>query len=162
MVIKLNNIIEVIKRNSTLIIFVIITLAIGFGGSLLGGNNDIYEKINTPSFAPPAWLFPVVWTILYIAMGYSAYLVYNERDYSSALYMYFLQLAVNSLWNLFFFRLNWFGFSAIWLALLVICVAAMIYLFSLNNKKAAYIQIPYLIWTGFAFALNLSIYYLNL
>jgi tryptophan-rich sensory protein len=76
--------------------------------------------------------------------------------------MYFLQLAVNSLWNLFFFRLNWFGFSAIWLALLVICVAAMIYLFYLNNKKAAYIQIPYLIWTGFAFVLNLSIYYLNL
>lgn len=161
MVIKLNNIIEVIKRNSTLIIFVVITLAIGFGGSWLGGSTDIYETIKTPSFAPPGWVFPIVWTILYIAMGYSAYLVYNERDYSTALYMYFLQLAVNALWNLFFFRLNWFGFSTLWLSVLILCVIAMIYLFYLCNKKAAYIQVPYLIWVGFAFALNLSIYYLN-
>ena len=158
----MSKIIEVIKRNSTLLIFIAITLAVGFGGSLLGGDTAIYETIKTPSFAPPGWLFPVVWTILYILMGYSAYLVYNERDYSTALYMYFLQLAVNALWNLFFFRLNWFGFSTMWLAVLIVCVASMIYLFYLSNKKAAYLQIPYFLWIGFAFVLNLSIYYLNI
>lgn len=162
MVIILNKIIEVIKQNSTLITFVAITLLIGFSGSLLGGNTDIYETIKTPSYAPPGWLFPIVWTILFVLMGYSAYLVYNERDYSSALYMYFLQLAVNVLWNLFFFRLNWFGFSVVWLAVLIMCVIAMMYLFYLCSKKAGYLQIPYLLWVSFAFVLNLSIYYLNI
>lgn len=130
-------------------------------GSLLGGNTEIYSNINTPSFAPPSLLFPIVWTILYILMGISSYWISNKPNNDLALTIYYIQLIINSLWSFFFFRLNWFLFSFIWIILLILFVIYMIYLFYKLDKKAALIQIPYLLWLIFATILNFSIYYLN-
>lgn len=150
------------KQNiKKLIIFILIPLVVGFIGNLLGGDTDIYTKIATPSFAPPGFLFPIVWSILYILMGISSYLIYKEKNSKDALTIYFIQLGVNALWSLFFFRLNWFLFSSLWLVLLLCLIIYMIYLFSKLNKTAAYIQIPYALWVTFALVLNSSIYILN-
>ena len=149
------------KKYKKLIIFILIPLVVGFVGNLLGGSTDIYTKINRPSFAPPGIVFPIVWTILYILMGISSYLVSKEKGSKEALTVYFIQLGVNALWSLFFFRLNWFLFSSLWIVLLLCLVIYMIYLFAKFNKTAAYLQIPYTIWLAFALVLNSAIYILN-
>jgi len=150
-----------VKKYKKLIIFILIPLVVGFIGNLLGGSTDIYEKINTPSFAPPGFLFPIVWSILYILMGISSYMISKEANNKTALTVYFVQLGVNALWSLFFFRLNWFLFSALWLVLLLCLIIYMIYEFAKLNKTAAYLQIPYALWVTFALVLNSAIYILN-
>lgn len=144
-------------------VFILIPLAVGLVGYLLGGNTDIYSQIVKPSFVPPAFLFPIVWTILYILMGISFYIVANtDSNYTaSALKVYIAQLAVNALWPLFFFRLNLFLFSFLWIILLIVLVGYMIYLFYKIKPIAAYLQIPYLLWLIFASILNFAVYSLN-
>lgn len=149
------------KKYKKLIIFILIPLIVGFLGNLLGGSTDIYNQIKTPPFAPPGFLFPIVWSILYILMGISSYMISKEKESKKALTVYFVQLGVNALWSLFFFRLNWFFFSSLWLVLLLCLIIYMIYEFYKLNKTAAYLQIPYSLWVTFALILNNSIYILN-
>ena len=135
-----------------LITFIIVALAFGGIGALLGGNMDKFDTLNKPAFAPPAILFPIVWSILYILMGISAYIVcVNRTDDQSfknkALAIYLLQLVINCLWTLFFFRLNMLLFSFIW--------------FYKISPIAGILQIPYVIWLIFAAILNYAIYTLN-
>ena len=136
-----------------------------FLGSIIGfltaSSNNYYELI-LPSFAPPAWVFPIVWTILYILMGVSyGLLVQNGQESEDISSIYYLQLFVNLLWPLFFFVLQWRLFAFFWLLLLIGLVIVMIIRFYRNHKGAGLLQIPYLLWLLFAAYLNLSIYILN-
>lgn len=151
------------KSIKTLIISIIIPIAVGIIGSLLGNSSMRFESINKPSFTPPGIIFPIVWTILYILMGISSYLIYisSNKDKTNSLRIYALQLIVNMLWTFFFFNLKWYLFSFIWIILLIVMVSTMIYKFFKINKTAGYLQIPYLIWLIFAAILNFSIYILN-
>ena len=146
-----------------LIICIIIPLVVGGLSSLFMMGSNQYNDLLLPTFAPPGWLFPVMWTILYILMGISCYLIFisNDKDKNKALIVYALQLFINSLWTLFFFRLEWYLFSFFWLILLLVLIIYMIYCFFPINKKASLLQIPYLIWVLFASYLNLGIYILN-
>lgn len=147
-----------------LIISLVISLGVGFLSTLLTMNNqNIYDIINVPSFAPPGWLFPIVWTILYILMGISSYIINEEKDInsSSALQVYGIQLIVNFLWSIIFFNLKNFTFAFIWLILLLVLIIIMIYRFYKISKLAAYLNIPYLLWVIFAGILNFSIIILN-
>lgn len=145
-----------------LILNIIFPLAIGFIGNFLG-NPDSYSIINKPFFSPPAIVFPIVWTILYTLMGISAYMIStsNDKDKNKAYLIYVIQLIVNGLWSLFFFRLRWYLFAFIWILLLISLVIIMIDKFTKISKTSGYLQIPYLIWLIFASILNLSIYFLN-
>ena len=98
-----------------------------------------------------------MWTILYILMGISYFLVENDDTRK----IYYAQLIVNLLWSIFFFVLRWYLFSFIWLLLLLYLITIMIKKFFKYSELAAYLQIPYLIWIVFAGYLNLSIYLLN-
>lgn len=146
-----------------LVISIIVPIVIGLIGSLLGNSNMGFEMVNKPIFSPPGFIFPIVWTILYIFMGISSYLIYtsNNKNKNKALKIYLLQLIVNMLWTFFFFNLKWYLFSFIWIILLIALVITMIKEFTRINKTAGYLQIPYLIWLIFASILNLSIYLLN-
>jgi len=145
-----------------LILNIIFPLIIGGIGTLLG-NPSTYNIINKPPFSPPAILFPIVWTILYILMGISAYIVIssNNPEKRKAYIIYILQLIVNGLWSFFFFRLKWYLFAFFWIILLIVLVILMIDRFYKINKLSAYLQLPYLAWLIFASVLNLSIYLLN-
>ena len=148
-----------------LIISLAIPLILGFIGSLLSGNFNDYAVMNKPSFSPPAILFPIVWTILYILMGVSSYLIYtsaaDEKEKNSALSIYLIQLILNSLWTLIFFRFSLYLFAFLWIILIIIAVVIMIYKFIKIKPLAGYLQIPYLLWLIFASILNYNIYLLN-
>lgn len=149
-----------------LIVCIAIPLAAGFLSSLITrGGMEVFASIIKPPLSPPAWLFPVVWTILYTLMGISSYLVLtsggNREEVQNALSVYAYQLLVNILWPIFFFNFQWFFFSFIWLVLLIFLVVAMIRDFYGLSKSAAYLNIPYLVWLLFAGYLNFAIWWIN-
>lgn len=115
-----------------------------------------YQDLNRPPLSPPGITFPIVWTILYIIMGYS---FYKQDEQNKAIY--YTQLIVNGLWSIFFFVFKWYLFSFIWIILLIILVIIMIKEFYKLNKLSGLINIPYLIWLIFAAYLSFGIYILN-
>lgn len=115
-----------------------------------------YNNLNKPPLSPPGVVFPIVWTILYIIMGYSFY-KQNEQNKT----IYYTQLIVNGLWSIIFFIFKWYLISTIWIILLIILVTIMIYKFYKENKIAGLINIPYLIWLFFALYLSFGVYLLN-
>ncbi len=121
-----------------------------------------YDNLQKPIFSPPSIVFPIVWTILYILMGVSYGILKSKGLTDSKINsIYYLQLAVNALWSIFFFVFKWRLFSFLWIVLLAILVAKMIEIFYNKNKLAGLLQIPYLIWILFASYLNLGVYLLN-
>ncbi len=133
----------------------------GIVGFVISGFMD-YSSLIKPSFAPPAILFPIVWTILYVLMGISyGILKSNSLTNEKIDNIYYWQLFVNLLWPIFFFVFDWRLFSFIWILLLIVLVILMIKEFYAKNKVAGLLQIPYLLWLIFASVLNLSIYLLN-
>ncbi len=148
-----------------LIIAVVIPLAVGGISSLIVGSGfEVYSSaVTKPPLSPPDWLFPVVWTALYILMGVSSYLVY-EKDKSDAkqpLAVYAVGLALNFMWPIFFFSLSAYLFSFIWLLVLWSLVIVTAVMFSRASRLAGLLQIPYVLWLTFAAYLNLSVYILN-
>ena len=148
---------------SALIISILIPLTVGTMSALFSGNMSSYSILNKPAFSPPGFIFPVVWTILYILMGASSYIVYfsNSSNKSKALLLYCIQLFFNFCWSIIFFGLDLFLFAFIWLIALIFIIIIMIRQFLIVNPLSAYLQIPYLIWCIFAAYLNFSIFLLN-
>ena len=143
-----------------------IPLAVGgLAGLLSGGGMKAFESLNKPPLSPPGWLFPIVWTVLYILMGISSYLIFNSDTDSvkknNALSIYWYQLLVNFLWPIFFFNFQWYLFAFVWLILLWLLIWIMIKHFREISPVAAFLNIPYLIWVTFAGYLNLGIWWLN-
>lgn len=146
-----------------------IAIALGIGGLsafLIRDNLYLYAVINKPAFSPPAFLFPIVWTILYILMGISSARIWLQRDNYSyevmdSLLTYALQLILNFFWPIIFFNMRTFLFSFIWIVVLWTSILKMIFKFSVLDKTAAYLNIPYVLWATFAGYLNFMIYLLN-
>ncbi len=153
-----------ILKLKPLITSLVISLGVsGLSSITIRGSSEIYKNLNRPPISPPSWIFPVVWTILYILMGISSYIIYesNSNIKNKALTVYITQLAVNFIWPILFFNLEMFLFSFIWLILLLGLVLYMTLLFYQIKPLAAYLQIPYILWLIFAGYLNLMIYILN-
>lgn len=143
-----------------------VPLIVGMLSALLTRNGmETFRFLEQPPLSPPAWLFPLVWTILYILMGISSYLILEsdveEEQIRSVLTIYAYQLVVNFLWPTFFFQFGWYFFSFAWLVLLWVLVLIMILKFKYINRLAACLSIPYLVWLTFAGYLNLAIAILN-
>ena len=149
-----------------LVVCIAIPLAVGaLAAFLTRGAMSEFGRLKQPPFSPPAWLFPVVWTILYTLMGISSYLVIEAKapadEKEKALMIYFYQLVVNFLWPIFFFNFGWYLLAFFWLLLLWGLVRHMIRLFAPINKVAAGLNIPYMIWLTIAAYLNFGIWWLN-
>ncbi len=151
-----------IKNKSSLIISILIPILIGTLSSLFSGNMSA-SMFNKPSFSPPSFLFPIVWTILYILMGISSYIIYSSDspNKGKALTIYAIQLFFNFFWSIIFFSSSQYLFAFVWLIALIIIIIMMIYQFYAIDPLAAYLQIPYLLWCLFAAYLNFMIYRLN-
>lgn len=146
------------KRLATYILVpLVLGTIVGFITSSFGG----YKGMIMPKFAPPGILFPIVWSILYILMGISRYIVERNGNDFDSVKIYNLQLFTNLVWSFFFFTFRWYLFSFIWILLLIVLVGIMIYKFFKISKISAYLQIPYLLWITFAAILNFSVYLLN-
>lgn len=146
-----------------LIIITIITFVVGSFFSWFTMNNmDTFKELEKPVNVP-AMLFPIVWSILYLLMSISCYIITRSNNDSKGktLVWYGIQLVINSLWSLIFFGFGAYLFAFIWIILLLITVVIMIAKFYNIDKRAAYINIPYILWILFAGYLNFGIYLLN-
>ena len=149
------------------IISIAIALAVGGLGTFLIRNNlYLYAIIDKPAFSPPAFLFPIVWTILYVLMGISSARIWLQRDIHASeamdsLLSYALQLTLNFFWPIIFFNMRTFLFAFIWIVVLWASILKMVFKFSVLDKTAAYLNIPYVLWVTFAGYLNFMIYLLN-
>lgn len=147
-------------------VWVLITEAVGaLSGWLSREGMMLYaEGIIQPPLAPPGWIFPVVWTLLYALMGIGAARVWLAADSphrSRGLNLFVAQLIVNFFWSLVFFNLQAFGFAFFWLLLLWVLVVWMIVSFYQVDRLAAWLQVPYLIWLTFAAYLSGAIWLMN-
>ena len=154
------------KRWQMLMICIAIPLAVGgLSAWLSRGSMDTFAALNKPPLSPPGWLFPVVWTLLFILMGIASYLVLlspqPRQTVGRALQVYGIQLAVNFFWSIFFFNLSLYGFSLLWLVFLWVLVLITTVRFYRISPTAGYLMLPYLAWITFAAYLNWGIVRLN-
>lgn len=135
----------------------------GLAGFLTKNSMNAFRLLRKPPLSPPGILFPIVWTILYVLMGISAYLVSMSGSFETrrALILYAVQLAVNFFWSLIFFNAGNYLFAFLWLLLLWVLVFAMLLSFRKADRTAALLQIPYFLWVTFAAYLNCGIWLLN-
>lgn len=149
----------------SLLISLAIPLAAGGLGALLSGGMDTYGNLNQPPLSPPGWVFPVVWTVLYLLMGYASYRVLTSQTEPAAtrhaLRFYGIQLFLNFLWPIVFFGLGWYWAAFVLLLALWGLVYITMYLFGRVDDTAENLLIPYLLWVTFAGYLNLGVALLN-
>ena len=135
------------------------------GGALVGliiSGYMNYGDMVKPPLSPPSYIFPIVWTILYILMGISYFIATKDNENDKELnQIYILQLLVNFFWPIIFFVLKMYFTAFLWIILLLILVIVIIKELLKNNKISGYLQIPYLIWLLFATYLNIGIFLLN-
>lgn len=144
----------------SLIISLLISLGTGAVSALLSQNiMEKYEAMYQPPLSPPGWVFPIVWTILYLLMGTAAYLIYVSGSVNSevVLKLYFAQLAVNAGWSIIFFGFGLFLLAFTWLLLLWYLVLLTTISFYAIHPTAGKLMIPYLLWLIFAAYLNLAV-----
>ncbi len=148
------------KKWKTYAAYIIVTLLGGILVALITMDGmQVYSALEKPMLTPPAWLFPIAWTILYIlmAIGASRYALKSKMISG----VYFLQLIVNYLWSIIFFNFNAYLFAFFWLLLLLALVIIMTVQFYKVDKLAGLLQIPYILWLAFAGYLNIMVYLLN-
>ena len=147
-----------------LLVYLAIPLGVGaLAGILTKDSMMQFSLLNKPPLSPPGWLFPVVWTILFLLMGFASYLVSrtDRAQKRPALILYAIQLIVNFFWSIFFFNFEWYLFSFFWLVLLWVLILLTIRAFRRISPTAAILLIPYLLWVTFAGYLNLAIWLIN-
>lgn len=154
------------SKRKSLIIAVLLPLFVGGLSYLLSGKGmRAFDAMNKPPLTPPSWLFPVVWTILYVLMGYASYLVMQanapNEEKKSALSVYGVQLFFNFLWSIIFFNLQQYLLAFFWLLALWLLIYLTLHAFIKLNKTAGLLLLPYLAWVAFAGYLNLGIFLLN-
>ncbi len=145
-----------------LLIHLAIPLAVGGLAALLSGGMANYGVMNRPPLSPPGWVFPVVWTVLYLLMGYAAYRVQMAGgENRTALLLYALQLIVNFIWPIVFFRFGAYLASFFVLILLWVLVALTMREFNKIDRVAGNLFLPYLLWVTFAGYLNFGVFVRN-
>ncbi len=153
------------KKGAKLSVSILLPLIIGgISGYYTASNiQSWYVTLIKPSFNPPNYLFGPVWTSLYIIMGISFYMIWSstKSNKNKLIGIYLFQLVLNFLWSFIFFKYHAIGIAAIEIVFLWLSILTMIMMFYKNNKWAALINIPYLLWVSFASVLNISIYLLN-
>ena len=148
-----------------LLLYLSIPLAVGGLATLLSGGMGEFRNLRQPPLSPPGWLFPIVWTILYLLMGYASYRVAVSdapRDVRRrALTLYGVQLFLNFLWPILFFGLEWRLAAFFLLLLLWLAILLTQRFFNNIDETAGDLLLPYLLWVTFAGYLNLGVYLLN-
>ena len=152
---------------AALIISLLITLAIDIAAALIIAPNisGWYNMLALPAFNPPTIVFPIVWTVVYVLIAISAYLVWQKRDGSTSFLtcraVYIMQLALNFLWSAVFFGLHSIVGGLLIIILLWMVILLNIRWFGKLSRLASWLLLPYFLWVSFAAILNYSIFNLN-
>ncbi len=153
-------------RLKPLLLNLLFPLAVGGLSALIsGGGMETFQSLNQPPLSPPGWLFPIVWTILFLLMGIASYLVStSDAPRGQARFakkIYAAQLIVNFFWPILFFNLQQYLLAFFWLILLWVLILKTLLSFYKISKPAGYLLLPYLLWVTFAGYLNLGVFLLN-
>ncbi len=161
---------QINKFKAFIISFVLVILTATIGNIFTSRNVDTwYLTINRPSFLPPNFIFPIAWTILFILMIISFYLVLTSKTnhlkstnlVNTAIVLFVIQLIFNALWCYLFFQTHFLLLSVIEILILELLIILNIIVFYKINKTSAYLLIPYALWVLFATALTIGVYVLN-
>lgn len=151
-------------RLKRLVLFVLLTVAVGWIGAMLGGRNEeVYMVLQRPPLSPPMIVFPIVWSILYILIGTGAYLISKEDSPAvpGTLRIYWVQLILNAVWPILFWRFGLYTLSAFLIGAIILLVIALITRAFRINRASGVLFLPYLLWLLFALYLNIGIAVLN-
>ena len=155
------------KKFSKLVCSVSVCLLTGFLGSFVTMDSITtwYADLSRPSFTPPDWTFGVVWPILYVMMGVSAFLIWergiNKRQVKVALGLFVLQLVLNGIWTPIFFGLHMIALALVEIVLLWAAILLTIIAFWRISKPSTFLLFPYILWVSFAVVLNAAFWHLN-
>ena len=146
--------------------WVLLTEAVGaLAGWLTRGGAEVYRtQVEQPPLSPPSVVFPMVWTVLFALMGVGMALVQGTLPSAAralSLRIFLVQLAFNFCWSIIFFNFQSYGVAFVWLLVLWVLILWMIHSFRKLDTAAAWLQLPYLLWVGFAGYLNLGVWLLN-
>ena len=148
-------------------IAIAIPLTVGIASAAITKDSmEVYSRLNSPPLSPPSWLFPIVWTILFVLMGISSAMIFRKRNKNpeeakKGLTYYAVSLVLNFSWSIIFFNLQAAFFALIILIALLYCIIKTILEYRKIWNIPAYLQIPYAIWVLFAGYLNAGIWLLN-
>ena len=146
-----------------LVVSLLLPLAAGGLSALLTKNGmEAFGALNKPPLSPPAWLFPVAWTALYLLMGYACYLVWTAPEQRPGVFTpYALQLFFNFFWSVIFFGIGNYLLAFLWLVVLWALILWNTLAFRRTKKAAGWLLVPYLLWVTFAGYLNAGIWVMN-
>jgi benzodiazapine receptor len=125
------------------------------------GTTAEYQSLEQPSWAPPSWLFGPVWTVLYVLIAVSGWLVWRRSGWTTALTVYAVQLALNAAWTPLFFGFGEYGLALVDIVVMWVLIGVTIWLFRPISRVAAALLLPYWAWVSFATALNAWIWNAN-
>lgn len=158
-----------------LIISIIVVQLAGIIGSLFTTPSipNWYADLIKPTLIPPSWVFGPVWTTLFLLMGIALFLIWIQhfnilkniemlKTWRAAMTLFFGQLILNMFWSVIFFGWHSPGWALVEITILWLTILATIIFFAKISKTAAWLLVPYLVWTAFAIYLNYSIWLLNL
>ncbi|HEY6739462.1 MAG TPA: TspO/MBR family protein [Actinopolymorphaceae bacterium] len=138
----------------------VVTAVAAFGSVFASGSAETYAGLDRPSWAPPSWLFGPAWTVLYVTIAVSGWLVWRHGGFEGKALpftLYGLQLALNAAWTPLFFGAQAFGAALIDIVVLLVAIIGTIATFARHSVGAAVLLIPYLLWVGYATALNAAV-----
>lgn len=156
------------KKIIEFLVSIFICLSAGFIGMpfTIAAIPSWYSTLTKPFFSPPSWVFGPAWTILYIMMGISLFLIWTKQSDSDikqkALYIFFAQLFLNAIWTPVFFGLHSPFLGLIIIVLLWATIIINVDIFYKTSKKAGLLLLPYFLWVSFATVLNFAIWQLNI
>lgn len=151
------------------ILILIISIIIAEGTGILSGylglaNPENYKDFIKPNFTPPSWVFIVVFIILYMLMAIAVYRVWLKRKniyINRAITLYIIQLILNFLWAIIFFRFRLIAIAFIEIMLLIVFILLTTFEFFRIDKVSGFLMVPYIIWECFAAVLNFTFWMLN-
>lgn len=147
---------KIFKKN--IVIIGLTFLIPGITSFLIKNSFSTYKDLVQPKLSPPAFIFPIVWSILYLLMSIAA--IFTKEN-EKCLKLYYIQLIFNILWTPIFFLFNNYLLALIDLIILLGLVIYMTYTFYKENSKTLYLLIPYILWLIFALYLNYFIFLYN-
>jgi len=154
--------------NQRSVLGAIVAIVITFGAAFVGSRfpvDEWYTALAKPSWNPPNWLFGPVWSILYLLIAISVWLVWRKEGLRAAilpLIVFLLQLVLNAAWSWLFFGLHELGYAFVEIVVLWVAIVVNTILFWRINPISGILLLPYLAWVTFASVLNYTIWRLNM
>ena len=151
------------NRAFSLILILVITFIVPMIGSytISTFKEPWYSQIILPSFNPPSWVFPPVWSTLYFLMSLAIWKIWIKSFDTKLLKIYLIHLFFNSTWSIVFFGFHLIGVALINLIIILIFIIILMKEYFSKDKVSFYLMTPYLAWSSYAFILNSTIFYLN-